>query len=116
MLSSDIKGGYCLVLGTTPIRSADTADASCAPWLADHVVTRCPINGAGCRHTWFIDSQKQPMSAADSGVACTTPFVQRFTLSFTNGRIFSDGQGKVVSVSDRYWIAYSEMADFTGSV
>jgi len=44
---------------------------------------------------------------------------QCFTLSFANGRIFSHGPWKVtarVSVSDRYWIADSEVADFTGSV
>jgi len=35
------------------------------------------------------------MLAADSGVACTTPFVQCFTLSFANGRIFSHGPWKV---------------------
>ena len=35
------------------------------------------------------------MSAADSGVACTTPFVQCFTLSFPNGHIFSHGPWKV---------------------
>jgi len=28
-LSSDIKGGYCLVPGIAPIRSGDAADASC---------------------------------------------------------------------------------------
>jgi len=93
--SSDIKGGCCLVLGTASIRSADAADASCARWLADHVVVRCPINGAGCIRMWLIDSWKQPMSAADSGVACSTPFVQCITLSFANGRIFSDGPWKV---------------------
>jgi len=93
--SSDIKGDYCLVPGTTPIRNADAADASRARWLADHVIARCPINGAGGRRMWFIDSRKQTMSATDSGVACTTPFVQRFTLSFANGHIFSDGPWKV---------------------
>ena len=55
------------------------------------------------------------MSAADSGVACTTPLVQRFTLLFANGHIFSDGPLKVTvgigSVLNRrfgdgrfYWI------------
>jgi len=113
---SDIKGGYCLVPGTTPIRSADAADASRARWLAKHVVARCPINGSGCRRTWLIDSQKQPMSAADSGVSCTTPFVQRFMLLFANGRTFSDGPWKITvgmrSVLNRglgggrfYWIS-----------
>ena len=74
-----------------------------------------PINRAGCRRTLMIDSRKQPMSAADSGVACTTPLVQRFTLSFVNGRIFSHSQLKVTvgigSVLNRrfgggrfYWI------------
>jgi len=38
MLSSDIKGGYCLVPGTAPIRSADVTDASHAQWLAEHFV------------------------------------------------------------------------------
>jgi len=109
------KFGNCLVLGTTPIRSTDAADTSRAPWLADRVVAQCPINRAGCRRTWLIDSRKQPMSAADSGFMCTTPFVQCFTLSFANGRIFSDGPWRVTvgirSVLDRrfgssqfYWI------------
>jgi len=98
MLSSDIKGGYCLVLGTASIRSTDATDASHAWWLADHVVIRCPINRAGCRRTLLIDSRKQPMSAADSGVACTTPFVQHVTFSFANGHIFSDGLLKVTDV------------------
>jgi len=35
------------------------------------------------------------MSAADSGVACTTAFVQRFTLLFANAYIFLDGPLKV---------------------
>jgi len=115
MLSSDVKGGYCLVHGTTSIRSADAADASHARWLANHVVIRCPINRADCRRTLMIDSRKQPMSATDSGVACTTPFVQHFTLSFANGHIFSDSPLKVTvgigSVLNRqfgggrfYWI------------
>jgi len=110
MPSSNIKGGYCLVPGTSPIRSAD---ASHARWLADHVVARCPINGAGCRCTSLIDSRKQPMSAADSGVACTTLFVQRFTLSFANGHIFQMVHGRSLSVSDQYWTANSEVANFT---
>jgi len=44
------------------------ADASPARWLADVVVAQCPMNCAGCLHTWLIDSRKQPMSAADIGV------------------------------------------------
>jgi len=44
---------------TTLIRSTD---ASRAQRLADPVIARCPINGAGCRRTWLIDSRKQPMS------------------------------------------------------
>jgi len=55
------------------------------------------------------------MSAADSGVACTTPFLQCFTLSFANECIFSHGPWKVTvgirSVLNRrfgggwfYWI------------
>jgi len=31
--SSGIKGGYCLVLGTASIKSADAEDASCAQHL-----------------------------------------------------------------------------------
>jgi len=90
-----IKGGYCLVPKTAPISSADATDTSRAQWLADPVIAWCPINGAGCRHTWLFDSRKQPMSAADCGVACTTPFVQCFTLLFANGRILSHGPWKV---------------------
>jgi len=112
--SSDIKGGYCLVLETAPIRSTD---ASCAQWWLT-VIARCPINAAGCRRTWLIDSRKQPISATDSGVACTTPFVPCFTLSFANGRIFSHGPWKATvgigSVLNRrfgggrfYWIGPS---------
>ena len=56
------------------------------------------------------------MSAADSGVACTTLSVQRFTLSFANGHIFSDGPLKVTVGNDQSLTADSETADFTGSV
>jgi len=80
---------------TTLIRSTDAVDTSCAQWLGDPVIARCRINGAGCRHTWLSDSLKQPMSAADSGVAFTTPFVQCTILSFANGCIFSHGPWKV---------------------
>jgi len=64
------RTSYCLVMGTAPIRNADTVAASHAWWLADCVVARCPINRAGCRRTWLIDSRKQPMWAANSGVVC----------------------------------------------
>jgi len=115
--SSDIKDGHCLVSGTTPIKSTDATDASRARWLADHVVARCPINRDGCRRMRLIDSQKQPMSADDSGVACITPFVQCFTLSrFLMDVYFLTVHGRSLLVSDRYWIADSEAADFTGSV
>jgi len=60
------------------------------------------------------------MSAADSGVACTTPFVQCFTLSFANGRIFSHDPWKVTvgigSVLNRRFGGGRFYWDFTGSV
>jgi len=68
--------------------------------IGNPVIARCPINGAGCRRTCLIDSRKQPVSAADGGVACTTPFLQCFTFSFANGRIFCHGIWKVTVGTD----------------
>ena len=82
-------------------------------WL--NVVALCPINGAGCRHTWLIDSRKRPMSAADSGVVWTTPFVDH-TFCLLMDVYFLTVHGRSLSVWDRYWIADLEVADFTRSV
>jgi len=55
------------------------------------------------------------MSATDSGVTCTTPFMQCFTLSFANGRILSDSPWKVtVSIRSVLDLQFGG-GDFTGS-
>ena len=54
--NSDIKSGHCLVPGTTPIRSADAADASRARWLADDCC-RPVSNKPRWLQTYVIDWQ-----------------------------------------------------------
>jgi len=119
MPSSDIKGGYCSVPGTAPIRSEDTAGASRAQWLANHVVTQCPIQWRWLQ-TYVIDWQPKAAIVSRWQRICVhhticAAFYDR-TLSFANGHYFLKVHGRSVSVSDRYGITDSEAADFTGSV
>jgi len=94
--------------------------------LGDWLTTLSPgVSSKWCwLQTYMIDWQPKAANVSrwhrrcvhHTMYACTTPFVQHFTFRLLMDIYFLTIHGRSLSVSDRYWTADSEAADFTGSV
>ena len=106
----------CPIIGKRMLKfTTRSADASCAQWLAT------PYRPVSNKRRWLQtyvwltaeSSQCQPLTAE---LHAPHHFCSVLHFRLLMGVYFLTVHGRSLSVPDRYWIADSEAADFTGSV